>query len=400
MFWNGHRLFTGRRYPRTSWPALFVFGLISRISIVLFGCQVAVIERPAWLHIQDEELVASGNRNLNTRHLDALSLGRRRWIEPWYRWDAIWYAEISQRRYTYEAGRQSSVAFLPLLPLIMTAGAMVGLDRYTVGLLLPNLAFSVGLAFFGKAVWRVTANTETVWRSCILVVVYPWSFFYSAPYQESLGFAMTAAAILAWLHRRPLSSALSFSGATAAQLGAGALSLAVLLEWADDLYNRRPRRDSAWLVAMSGAFGFGVFSFFLYSRFGDPLLHLRAHAAWGRKSPSLTNVLASLVHVVVGFRPGETPADYFVMAIFLLLGIRAWRKRGPFWGCLVLVPVIQVLASGTVVSLARVVLAAFPAAVDAAELLANRASFSACTILCIIIQLLLIALYINWAYVG
>ena len=85
----------------------------------------------------------------------------------------------------------------------MRLGSTLGLDPYWVGLLVPNLAFSVGLVLFGKIAWQLVGDTEVVWRSCLLLVAFPWSFFFSAPYQESLAFMLSSAAILAWLRRKP-----------------------------------------------------------------------------------------------------------------------------------------------------------------------------------------------------
>ena len=104
--------------------------------------------------------------------------------------DAIWYAEISRNGYVAEPGKQSSVAFLPLLPLVMRLGSVLGLDPYWVGLLVPNLAFSVGLVLFGKIAWQLVGDTEVVWRSCLLLVAFPWSFFFWHPTRQSLAFML------------------------------------------------------------------------------------------------------------------------------------------------------------------------------------------------------------------
>ncbi len=163
-----------------SWKAIFALGLVSRAAVLLLGCGMAMVDQPAWLGDEDEK-VATGNGALNARHLRALSTGARRWIRPWYRWDAIWYAEIGRNGYVAEPGKQSSVAFLPLLPLVMRLGSTLGLDPYWVGLLVPNLAFSVGLVLFGKIAWQLVGDTEVVWRSCLLLVAFPGRFFSPHP---------------------------------------------------------------------------------------------------------------------------------------------------------------------------------------------------------------------------
>jgi hypothetical protein len=377
---------------------LFAFGLATRVVVVLLGCLLAQPSHPVWLDARD----SAGNPTVNTTYLDASSSDGRRWIGPWYRWDALWYAEICEQGYSYEPGRQSSVAFLPLLPLVMRAGAAVGLDPYWVGLLVPNLAFAAGLAFFGRAVLRLTGDGRLAWRAAVLVVAYPWSFFFSAPYQESLGFALTAAALWAWLSRRPVWAALSLAPASAARLTAGAFSVALLAEWGNDMIRRRPARHAAWLVALAGAVGFGLFSLNLYRQFGDPFLYLRSHhaAGWDRESPGVMNMVRCLVSVPLGQVGPQWIPDYCVMLLVLGLGVRTWWKRGPFWGCLVLVPVLQAMASGTLLSMGRIALAAYPVTIELAALLGLRILFLGCVILCVALQVLLISLYVNWYLVG
>ena len=236
-------------WPQPSWPALLTLGLLTRVAVLMWGVHCAHSGPPPGL-IRDESAVATGNVGYNSRHLNALAAPGRKWVKPWYRWDAIWYAEISAFGYVFDPRAQSSTGFLPLLPMVMAAAARLGLDRYWAGLLVPNLAFAVGLAAFGKAALRVTGDRGTTWRACLLAVAYPYSFFFSAPYQESLGFALTAAAILAWLARRPIAAAAYLAWASLARLTTLAMTLGLVAEWFDDLAHRRPARHSAWLVAL------------------------------------------------------------------------------------------------------------------------------------------------------
>ena len=85
---------------------------------------------------------------------------------------------------------------------------------------------------------------------------------------------------------------------------------------------------------------------------------------------------------------------------FLGLGVHAWWRRGPLWGCLVLVPILQGLATGTMLSINRIVLAAFPAFVDLAELLGSRLSFWGWMVVGILVQATLIDRFVNWVFIG
>jgi hypothetical protein len=348
--------------------------------------------------------MASGNRE--EYHRAALAVGSRRWIAPWYQYDAFWYADIGARGYSfYRPGEDSPTGFLPLLPLVMRGGAVLGLDPYWVGLIIPNLAFVAGLAFFGRAVLHVTGEVRAAWRACVLLVAFPWSVFFSAPYQESLGFALVAAALLAWLCRAPLRAALALAWATAARMTAVCFSAALVLEWFSDLLHRRHPRSGAWLVAAAGGVGVGLFFFYLYLHFGDPMLHLKSHAARGRKSPSVANIAEVLLESRLVFQPGKwqhaaPPMDYCNLFAFLGLGVHAWWKRGPFWGALVLLPVLQAMASGTVISMTRIVLAAFPGFLDAAELLRHRWAFTTAVVFSALVQAFVLNRIVHGVWIG
>jgi Mannosyltransferase (PIG-V) len=469
-----------------TWLALAGFGLATRLIVVFFGCLLALPE----ISTKSGAVHSRNNDAMNPRHLAALSSGSRRWIEPWYRWDAIWYLDISERGYSYRPGSQSSVAFMPLLPLLIKISMTLGFDPYFSGLLISNLAFVVGLALFGRVVLGVTENAATTWRTCILLVAFPSSFFFSAAYPESLGLMLTAAALLAWRNHRPAMAAVGLGAAASARLTASSMSVGLVLEWALDLIRGRPARHSAWLVAIAGALGTALFFGYLALRFHDPFLHFKAHGAWLRKPPSIPQLvetiwssvrvatvlvqtsrgfalallllLAWLCHKPLGSallrlagpvfrrratspaRDGLTPSpnmhtariaacgttfligigvlalcskgstgDVFstlnmvahtrnllATILFLGLGIHAFLMRGSLWGCLVVVPILEVLATGSHLSMTRVVLSSFPGFLDAAEIASNRALFAITVVVCLVGQFVLLRSYVNWIFVA
>jgi len=462
------------------------FGLATRLIVVLFGCFLALPE----ISVKSGAIHSRLNDGMNPRHLAALASGSRRWIEPWYRWDAMWYLDISQRGYSYHPGTQSSVAFMPLLPLLIKIGATLGFDPYWSGLLIPNLAFAVGLACFGRVALGVTESPATTWRACILLAAFPSSFFFSAAYPESLGLMLTAAALLAWRNHHPAKSAVALAASSAARLTAVSMSVGLVLEWALDLIRRRPARHSAWLVAIAGTLGTALFFGYLALQFHDPFLHFKAHGAWLRKTPSIPQLLETIwssvrVSTVMvqrsggfalalglllawlfhkplasafvrlagpvlrrrdaspagdGLKPSSSVHTAWIAAcwatlligigvlvlrsagstvdvrstlntvgytrnllatiLFLGLGIHAFLMRGPLWGCLVLVPILEVLASGSHLSMTRVVLSSYPGFIDAAEIASSRALFAITVIFCLFGQFVLLRSYVNWIFVA
>jgi hypothetical protein len=475
-----------------TWPLLVVLGATSRVLVLALGCMLARVPLPAVF--QDNTNITVNNQGYNLRHIAALSDGRHRWVEPWYRFDAIWFAEVSEKGYDYELGRECSVPFFPLLPLLMSAAAELGFDRYWAGLLIANAAFVVGLVLFGRLALRLTGDNGSVWRAILLLVAYPASMFFSAPYAESLALAFSTAAVLGWLDRRVASSAACLALSTAARITSVSLCIGIVLEWFGRVVTRRPRQRGAWLVASCGAAGIGVFFLAMALKFGDPFVSLKAHAAWQRSPSQLANlfgflqflahqmarslILASMVTAVLIWllqepltlgwkrfaaarapsppRGGPRPApdgdhgpvgewtrgsdvmlgtllgcacivgaitwridlrsvadramlipmvfrfysNELIAIAFIGLGIRAWGKRGPLWGCWILVPILQGLSTGSDMSMNRLALAAYPAFIEAAQLLRSRILFAACLGIFLLAQYVMIDRFVNWSFIG
>ena len=117
-------------------------GAGSRVGVVILGCVL-----PA-LHFVPKLNTLFPNTDTPEERKELAGVPRV--IDPWYRWDARWYARISQEGYLQRPG-YNSLAFLPLLPLVMALGTALGLDQYWVGLIVPNVAFVVGLGFFARS---------------------------------------------------------------------------------------------------------------------------------------------------------------------------------------------------------------------------------------------------------
>lgn len=183
---------------RNNFLRLFLFAIITRLVVLTIGC------------LCPEHAV---NLNaVNSPQLYAeLNSGWRHWIEHWYRWDADRYIDIALNGYSYNGDSKtySNVAFMPLLPICIAISKQLGLDPYATGLIVPNLTFSIGLALFGQVITQVTQDAKLAWRSCLLLCAFPTAFFFSAPYEDSLGFLFTVIALYAWFNSKIWGSQLS-----------------------------------------------------------------------------------------------------------------------------------------------------------------------------------------------
>ena len=261
------------------------------------------------------------------------------------------------------------------------------------------------------------------------------------------------------MDRRPIASA------TALAWASGEADCRCRLGGACCRVGRRPTSEaagsaSAWAVAAAGSIGVGAFFLYLWYRLGDPLTHLQAHSAWGRKtglvglaasarrasgspvgvggflqatllvaavfarepvvarigakrawycspvcwsprsSAGCSRRVSSLPSRLVDLGPLLRGSDLLVFLLFFGLGLRAWRLRGPFWACLILIPILQGMATGTPLSMKRIVLSCFPAYIEAAELCPRRWGFAAVILGCVVGQVASIDRFVHHLFAG
>lgn len=367
---------------------LFLAALAVRVGTVALGVWLASLPPDPYT-----------DPNTPTLFHDEFRSGPARAIEPWYRFDALWLANVARHGYANaeDGGGKLGVAFFPALPLSMAAAEAVGVNLFWAGLMIANLAGAAGAAVFARVAARELDDRAAGWRTLALVLAFPTAFFFSAPYNESFGLLFTALALSAWQKNRPARAGLFALGGSLARMTGGALAVAAACDWL--LTRERKRLPRALAVAAGSVGGVALFWCFLWWAVGDPFAGLKAQAKWGRAELSWKNPLRTLETVYDPALPHWGEA--VLVAAFVALGVRAWRKRGAFWGVLALVPVAQMFASGTLLSAHRIVLASLPAFVELADLLRHRRlAFLAVLLGFAFAQRVLLNDFVHWRFAG
>ena len=215
----------------------------------------------------------------------AMPFESAKFVETFAAWDSGWYFDIAQRGYYWSPTGQSSLAFFPLYPLLMRALAWPfgGGDR---ALWLSGISLSYACLFLGLAVLhRLTATTfggdrEAARRTVLYVAVFPFAYFFTQVYTESLFLLTTVSAVAAAVASRWGWAGLF--GALAALTRPNGILIAVplgLLALAG-----RPRlaelaRRAVGLLLVP--LGFAAYCAFSWRLSGDPLGWLHAQAQWG-----------------------------------------------------------------------------------------------------------------------
>ncbi len=289
------------------------------------------------------------------------------------RWDTGFYVSIAEEGYKYEGVPLPSVAFFPLLPIIMRAVTALGADTVVAGVLVSNLALLLATMLFYRLVemeWpegREKIADRAIWY----FLIFPTSFFGSAIYSESLFLVCAIGALYcgrrgawAWAGALGILAAMSrFLGVLVAPL--------LFVEWWMQRQKPLVRRPALWTVITPALIPLGTLAYmaYLWRTFGDPLAFTHASAAWGREPSSPWRMLGELFTrpeggwgaVTAGFIHLDNWMDFLFVVSFLGMGIILLVQKRWSEGLFVSLGALMPLFSGLLMSQRRYMWVLFPA---------------------------------------
>lgn len=270
-------------------------------------------------------------------------------------WDTIHFIDISRTGYT----AANSEAFFPGLPLLLHAGAAIGIDEVVGGVLLSL----IGSVLAAAALYRLGGPA-----AAIAWLIAPTAVFTVVGYTESL---FCAAAFWAWdraRNRHYLAMALLAGAACTIRVSglflAGALGILILTQVGDTLLRRVVRLS--WLLVPFGVIL--AYMAFLHTITGDWLAWYHAQSTgWAR---SLTNPIQAVINTVNAAQPGAYPDHpewkwifrFELVSVFVGLVTTAIALRRQRWAesAYVAVQIVAFSLSFWFQSVCRAVLLWFP----------------------------------------
>jgi hypothetical protein len=121
--------------------------------------------------------------------------------ETFAAWDSGWYFDIARRGYYWTPSGQSSIAFFPLYPMLMRALAWPfgGGDRalWLAGMVLSSACLLLGLVVLHRLTRTTFGDRETARRTVLYVAIFPFAYFFTQVYTESLFLLTTVSAVAA-----------------------------------------------------------------------------------------------------------------------------------------------------------------------------------------------------------
>lgn len=275
--------------------------------------------------------------------------GAPRLIDASWRWDAGWYRSIIVSGYAWN-GVNSNVAFFPLYPLLVRATLVVAPAGWIwyAGVLLNQVAFFGALI----AVWLYAehrAGRDVARRTLYLLCIFPTALFFSAAYTEALFLLATAAAFAFWQRDRFGSAGVAgFLASLDRGFGVFLAPAGLIYLWQHRRLPLRalvPRAAALLLVPA----GLGSFMLYLWARFGDPLLFLKAQSFW---SHSRVFPLLSLYRALDFYLRHPAHSVFYLMdllnAVAMLLALvfaLVIIRRDPAGAIYVLLTVLSVLSA-------------------------------------------------------
>jgi hypothetical protein len=327
------------------------------------------------------------------------------------RWDTGFYLSIADEGYRYGGAGLPSVAFFPLLPLLIRALTPLVGNALVAGLLVTNLAL-LGASILLYRLVDDELGGAVADRSVWYLLIFPASFFGSAIYSESL-FLLGAIGALYYARRGswPVAALFGFAAGFSRLIGIVVAPM-LLLEWWAQVRGRPPEHRPPWsglLATPAPLFATGFYMFYLWRVFGNPLAFAHASSAWGRVARSPLATVGELLESpdqgwVAALAAGRLPLDNWIdlisVLLFLTLGIVLLRQRRWGEGALVTLGAVIPFSSGLLMSQRRYMWVLFPAFILLARWGERRWVDRSITFFFILGLGLFTALFANWYWVG
>jgi len=282
------------------------------------------------------------------------------WLGVLTGWDGNWYRLIAERGYFTLPGRQSDIAFFPLLPALLRPFELVGIGATIGGLLVVDFACVFGLIAFYH-VGRAWLDERDARRAAVYLAISPYSFVFSILYPESLLLLATTVAVLATLRHRWLLSGAALAAAALAR-PQGALAAVVVAGLVGRSWRMMRREDRPLAIAalLAAPAALAAYSAYLAYVVGNPFAWTRAEGAWGR-SFSLTGPVRAF-HALVSSSP-HTPwlaRDALFLGAYVVAVAVAARVVPAEWTLFAGLSVLSPVWTGSFASAARFGVVALP----------------------------------------
>ncbi|QPC84957.1 hypothetical protein G4Y79_11480 [Phototrophicus methaneseepsis] len=300
-------------------------------------------------------------------------------LDVWARWDSAFYIRIVETGYWFIPGQQSSVAFFPLYPLIVSFLAPI-MGTLAAGVFVSN-SFLFGALVYLYKLTELEFDAATASRTVFYIAAFPTSFFFTAVYTESTFLFFTIATVY-YARNHMWAWAALFGMLCASSRIVGVVVWGVTgLEWLrfHGWTLGTIHKPQAWKNLLKALrtdwFNLGIicliplgllsYMLFLNHEFSDPVAFSTTQSAWGRE---MLGPWAIIMRDLAGLFGGDffrgdiwwhVVIDLGAYFAVLFVSIAIWRRLGASYALYAIISIVIPSTSGTG-SLSRYALVIFP----------------------------------------
>lgn len=281
-----------------------------------------------------------------------ISSGLPHFLWSFGNFDGVHYLGIAQNGYF----AQFTQAFFPLYPILVRAASLGTAGNLLISaLVISNLAFFIAVLLFYKIIEKKHGANTAFWSE-IMLLSFPTSFFFGAIYTEGVFFLLIMLFYFFESKGRYIVASLFGAFASFTRLIGVFLSFPLL-------FNKNRR----YLVFVP-PIGLLVYMGFLKYRFNNPLYFLTSQAAFGQERDAANVILLPQVFYrylkIFLTAQGQSLLvplfEFSVTLLALVLIVIAFKKTEKKWVLFALASVVLPTLTGTLASMPRYVLVAFP----------------------------------------
>lgn len=329
--------------------AYFLKRPTATITIIFISWRIVLSLTAA---IADKFLPIFGNRFPYVEILQESKLPY--WIWSFGNFDGVHYLRIAEDGYAY----QFTQVFFPLYPILVRFFSYATFSNLLIsGLLVSNICFLAGLLIFYKLVKKNYSESIAIW-TCIFLIVFPTSFYFGAVYTESIFFLLTVSAFYFGEKNKLLIASLLGAAASSTRLVGIFLSVSLI---------KRLKIKNLLPLAIV-PLGLVLYMTYLYIEFKNPLYFLSAQTIFGQERSTTQIILLPQVfwrYIKILLSTSGLPLFSAVLellsTIFVIVAlIAASGKVKREWLIFSWLSVLTPTLTGTLTSMPRYILVAFP----------------------------------------
>lgn len=279
------------------------------------------------------------------------------------RWDSGWYTAVAKYGYYLNPGENSTVVFFPLYPLLITGLTKISaLDYFYAGQILSWLALFLALIYFYKLL-RLDYEEKKSFSILLYLLIFPWSFFLSAVYTESLFLLLvTASFYYARKQNWALASAFGFF-ASLTRITGIFLFPALVYEYL--VQKKKLEAKTFWLALIPT--GLATFMLYLKIKTNDFFAFFHNQSTFGRHSVfPLKTLWWDTKNTLIFFQHSEIlkasvyALSLLALAISVCLLVKYYKQLRASYLLFAFLSILLPLCTGTTTSLGRYLLNVFP----------------------------------------